>query len=48
MGRRNETNRKAHKKEVDDKKRKEITSKEALKLKRKEIPNQHNAKQNEK
>lgn len=37
MGRRNETNRLAHKKNVDDKKRKEQEKKEATSLKKKMI-----------
>lgn len=37
MGRRNETNRLAHKKKVDNKKRKEQESKNTLKEKRKAI-----------
>lgn len=42
MGRRNETNRLAHKKKVDNKKRKEQVAKNSLKEKRKAIINKMN------
>ena len=47
MGRRNETNRKAHKKKADDKKNKANDAKTILKEKRKAILKQHNITKNE-
>ena len=47
MGRRNETNRKAHKKKADDKKNRENEAKQLLKEKRKAILTQFNQNQNE-
>lgn len=47
MGRRNETNRQAHKKKVDAKKHRENEAKQQLKEKRKAILTQFNQNQNE-
>lgn len=47
MGRRNETNRKVHKKKADDKKNRENEAKQMLKEKRKAILRQINQNQNE-
>ena len=47
MGRRNESNRKAHKKKVDDKKNREKEAKNALKDKKKAILKKFNQDKNE-
>ncbi|MCO6163723.1 hypothetical protein [Flavobacterium sp. NRK F7] len=47
MGRRNETNRKAHKKKADDKKNREKEAKNALKEKKKAILMKFNQDKNE-
>lgn len=47
MGRRNEKNRLEHKKKVDAKKKRERESKEALKVRRKQIINKNNLTHNE-
>lgn len=47
MGRRNEDNRKSHKKKADDKKNRESDAKNSLKEKRKAILKQFKEKQNE-
>ncbi|NJM79215.1 MAG: hypothetical protein HC854_05440 [Flavobacterium sp.] len=47
MGRRNETNRKAHKKKADDKKSRQNEAKTNLKVKKKTILKQFNQKNDE-